>query len=297
MFPGQGSQEPGMGRDVYEQSAAARRLFDRADAVLGFALSRLCFEGPPDELSRTVNAQPALFATSLALLAAAKESGGLGHEPAFVAGHSLGEYTALAAAGALEFEAGLRLVRTRGEVTQAAADTAPGGMAAVLGLDEETMAAVCADAGVGLCNINSPGQIVIGGRHQALERACALALERGARRAIPLEVTGAFHTSLMEPAAAAMREAVAAAGLRAPQVPVVLNREASAVSDPDTIADELVTQLTHPVRWQQCVEYMAAQGATEFVEIGPGRVLTGLVKRIVPGARLHNVSGVSSLVG
>jgi [acyl-carrier-protein] S-malonyltransferase len=233
----------------------------------------------------------------MALLAAAQRSGGLYEDPAFVAGHSMGEYTALAAAGALEFEAGLRLVRTRGEVTQRAADATPGGMAAILGLDEEATAAVCAEAGAELCNINSPGQIVIGGRPGALERACALAIERGARRAVPLDVTGAFHTSLMEPAAPAMRDAVAQAGLVAPRVPIVLNREASAVSDPSTIGEELVTQLTSPVRWQRCVEYLAAQGVTEFVEIGPGRVLTGLVKRIAPEALLRNVNGVSSTKG
>jgi [acyl-carrier-protein] S-malonyltransferase len=170
-------------------------------------------------------------------------------------------------------------------------------MAAVLGLDEEQTAAVCAEAGAEVCNINSPGQIVIGGRKDALERACALAVERGARRAVPLDVSGAFHTSLMAPAVAPMRDAVAAAGLRAPTTPIVLNREATAVTDPAVIADELVTQLTSPVRWQQCVEYMASQGVTDFIEIGPGRVLTGLVKRIAPSARLRNVSGVSSIVG
>lgn len=284
-----------MGRDLYESNARARELFDRADDLLGRPLSRLCFDGPDDDLNRTANAQPAIYVTSLACLAAARESGALAGEPAFVAGHSLGEYTALAAAGALTFEDGLRLVERRGQLTQAAALATPGGMAAVLGIDEAAAAAVCAEAGAELCNINSPGQLVIGGTKDAVARACELALERGARKAVPLDVSGAFHTSLMQPAVAGMREAVDATEIRAPSTPFVANDRADVIADPAAIRDELVYQLTHPVRWVQCVEYMAAHGVTTFVEIGPGRVLAGLVKRIARDAELRNINGVASL--
>jgi len=295
VFPGQGSQETGMGRDLYEAYPAARDLYDRADAMLGRSISALCFEGPDSELGKTFNSQPAIYVTSLACLAAAQASGALSDDPAFVSGHSLGEYTALTAAGALDFEAGLRLVETRGRVTQAAADATPGAMAAVMGLDEAATEAVCRDAGAELCNINSPAQIVIGGTRDAIAKACALALERGAKRAIPLDVSGAFHTSLMQPAVAAMAEAVSAAGIAVPRVPVVTNDTARATSDAATIARELTFQLTHPVRWVQCVEFMAGNGVTTFVEIGPGRVLSGLIKRIAPGTQSRNINGAGSL--
>ena len=284
-----------MGRDLFETYPAARQLYERADALLGRALSTLCFDGPDSELNRTFNSQPAIYVTSLACLAAAQASGALSDDPAFVSGHSLGEYTALTAAGALAFAAGLRLVETRGRVTQSAADATPGRMAAVMGLDEAATEAVCRNAGAELCNINSPGQIVIGGTNEAIAKACALALERGAKRAIPLDVGGAFHTSLMLPAVAAMTEAVAVAEIRAPRVPVVTNDTARPTTDATTIGNELTFQLTHPVRWVQCVEYMAAQGVTTFVEIGPGRVLGGLIKRIAPGSQIKNINSAGSL--
>jgi len=284
-----------MGRDLYESSPRARDLFDRADAALGRPLSRLCFDGPDDELNETANAQPAIYVTSLACLAAAREAGTIAGDPAFVAGHSLGEYTALAAADALTFEDGLRLVERRGQLTQAAARATPGGMAAVLGIDEAVAAALCAETGAELCNINSPGQLVIGGAKDAVARACELAVARGARKAVPLDVTGAFHTSLMQAAVDAMREAVSATGLRSPSIPFVANDRADVIGDPAAIRDELVFQLTHPVRWVQCIEYMAARGVTTFIEIGPGRVLAGLVKRIARDAELRNINGTGSL--
>jgi len=284
-----------MGRDLYESNADARNLFDRADAVLGRQLSRLCFDGPDEELNQTANAQPAIYVTSLACLTAARESGVLTAEPAFVAGHSLGEYTALAAAGALTFEDGLRLVERRGQLTQAAAAAAPGGMAAVLGIDDATAAAVCSETGAELCNYNAPGQLVIGGAKDAVARACELAIKRGARKAVPLDVTGAFHTPLMQPAVAGMREAVDSADLRAPSIAFVANDRADVITDPAAIRDELVHQLTRPVRWVQCVEYMVAHGVTTFIEIGPGRVLVGIVKRIARDAELRNINGVASI--
>jgi [acyl-carrier-protein] S-malonyltransferase len=295
IFPGQGSQECGMGRDLYEASPAARDLYDRADAVLGRSLSRLCFDGPIEELSKTTNAQPGIYVTSLACLTAAREAGVLGSEPAFVAGHSLGEYSALAAAGALAFDDGLRLVEQRGRLTQVAAGATPGAMAAILGMDEPAAASACADTGAELCNINSPGQLVIGGSKDAVARACALAVERGARRAIPLDVGGAFHTSLMQPAVAGMRAAVDATEMRPPAVPVVANDRGTAITDVGMIREELVFQLTHPVRWVDCVEYMARHGVTTFIEIGPGRVLSGLVKRIAKDAETRNIGSVAAI--
>jgi [acyl-carrier-protein] S-malonyltransferase len=230
----------------------------------------------------------------MACLEVARANGVLASDPAFVAGHSLGEYSALAAAGAIDFESGLRLVQERGRLTQMAAEATPGSMAAIMGLDEESAGRVCADAGAELCNLNSPGQIVIGGTRDAIQRACALALERGAKRAIPLDVGGAFHTSLMQPAADAMATVLASIDVRSPRVPIVANDSARPMLEPQAIRDELVYQLTHPVRWVQCVEYMAANGVDEFIEIGPGRVLTGLIKRIASGAATRNINGVAS---
>jgi [acyl-carrier-protein] S-malonyltransferase len=246
-------------------------------------------------LSQTRNAQPAIYLTSLACLTAAREAGALDGSPAFVAGHSLGEYSALAAAAAYSFEDGLRLVEERGRLTQAAAEATPGRMAAILGLDEATAQSVCAEAGAELCNINAPGQIVIGGSFEAIDRACALALERGARRAVPLDVSGAFHTSLMQPAVGGMEAALNALDIKTPNPPLVANDRANTLAEVPGIRAELAFQLTHPVRWVQCVEFMTAHGVTTFIEIGPGRVLTGLIKRISPGATLRNISGAGSL--
>jgi [acyl-carrier-protein] S-malonyltransferase len=284
-----------MGRDLFDAHAAARELYERADVILGRSISSLCFEGPDSELNKTFNSQPAIYLTSLACLAAARACGALSDDPAFVSGHSLGEYTALTAAGALDFEAGLRLVETRGRVTQAAADATPGAMAAIMGLDEAATEGVCRDAGAELCNINSSAQIVIGGTKESIARACALALERGAKRAIPLDVGGAFHTSLMASAVPEMEAAVTAAAIRSPRIPVVTNDTARSTTDAATIRRELTFQLAHPVRWVQCVEYMAAEGVTTFVEIGPGRVLSGLIKRIAPTAQTKNINGVGAL--
>ena len=295
IFPGQGSQKVGGGRDLYEASPAARRAFQRADAALGFPLSDLCFHGPENILRQTINAQPAIMAVSLACLEAAREACLLTDEPAFVAGHSLGEYTALVAAGALDVEDGLRLVRERGRLMQMAGEERPGTMAAILGLDEETAAALCRETGAQVCNLNAPGQIVIGGTLAAVEAALDLARQRGARRAIPLNVSGAFHTELMTPAVKGMARALEGVALRDPQIPVLANGSARPLTSAGQVRDELLFQLDHPVQWQRSVEYMANAGVDTFIELGPGQVLSGLVSRIVPGARLLSIDGVAAI--
>ena len=295
IFPGQGSQKVGGGRDLYEASPAARRAFQRADAALGFPLSELCFHGPENILRQTINAQPAIMAVSLACLEAAREACLLTKEPAFVAGHSLGEYTALVAAGALDLEDGLRLVRERGRLMQMAGEERPGTMAAILGLDEETATALCRETGAQVCNLNAPGQLVIGGTLAAVEAALDLARQRGARRAIPLNVSGAFHTDLMTPAVKGMARALEGVALRDPQIPVLANGSARPLTSARQVRDELLFQLDHPVQWQRSVQYMANAGVDTFIELGPGQVLSGLVGRIVPGARLLSIDGVAAL--
>jgi [acyl-carrier-protein] S-malonyltransferase len=284
-----------MGADLYERYPASRALFDRADTALGRSISQLCFHAPAEELDRTANAQPAIYVASLACLAAARAAGIVEAPPAYVAGHSMGEYTALAAGGALEFELGLRLVEERGRLTQTAADARPGAMAALLGLDETATQQLCAETGAEICNFNAPGQIVIGGESAVVADACKLAVERGARRAIPLDVSGAFHTSLMQPAVDAFSQAVSSAEMRAPTTPFVSNRTAAAMTDPTEIGDALVFQLTHPVRWVECVQFMEANGVTSVIEFGPGRVLAGLIKRIAPRITLKNINGAAAL--
>lgn len=294
IFPGQGSQEPGMGRDVAEAFPAAREVFERADAVLGYALSRLCFEGPDEALRETERQQPAIFVTSLALLEAARSADAL--PPArFAAGHSLGEYTALVAAGALAFEDGLRLVQTRGWLMGEASAARPGAMAAILGLDRAAVERLCAETGAEVCNYNAPSQIVIGGPPDVVERAMTSAKEAGAQRTVLLPVSGAFHTSLMRAAAEGMARALEACPFRDPKVPVISNVTAKPLTKATELRDELVAQLTSPVRWVDCVRAMAAAGTQVFYEIGPGRVLAGLVRRIAPEMTVVNLNGVEAM--
>jgi len=304
VFPGQGSQYVGMGRDIYETYPEAKVLFDEADEILGFPLSRLCFEGPKEELNDTINTQPAIFATSLACLEVLKSR--FFAEPLFLAGHSLGEYSALVAAGALDFADGLKLVRERGRLMKEAGERNPGGMAAVLGLEAEVLDEICRIASretggvVQLANYNSPGQIVISGHKEALEQALELAREREARRVIPLAVSIAAHSPLMQPAAQTFADVVAQVDFHQPQVPVVANVTAAPITTVAEIRGELVNQLTSTVRWAESVRYMMAQGVSTFVEIGPKNVLTGLIRRIERGVQTINVgdvAGVESLVG
>ncbi len=295
LFPGQGVQAVGMGRDLYDASASARRIFETADAVLGYAVSELCFEGPDERLRQTEYAQPALYVTSYACLEAAREFGTIPQEPpAFFAGHSLGEYTALAAANAFGFEEGLRLVQQRGKLMQDGAKRRAGAMAALLGLEESAVAAVCQETNAEVCNYNAPGQIVIGGDTAAVEAAIALASERGARRAVMLNVNGAFHTTHMADAAEGMAGAVASIEFRAPTSPVIANTSAEPLTEAGQLGDELVRQLDHAVQWQRSVEYMASHGVADVVEFGPGRVLTGLAKRIDRSLSVRNVNDLAS---
>ncbi|HEX5708136.1 MAG TPA: ACP S-malonyltransferase [Pyrinomonadaceae bacterium] len=298
IFPGQGSQAPGMGRDLADSFAAARAVFEEADDALGFALSRLCFEGPAEELQLTENTQPAILATSIAALRAMESEGA--PAPSFVAGHSLGEYSALVAAGALDFASALRTVRARGRYMQEAVPVGVGAMAAILGPDAETVRAACEEAAQGeVCgpaNINSPGQVVIAGDAAAVERAIALLKERGAKRAIKLNVSAPFHCALMLPAQLRLEEDLKRVEFADPRVAVVTNVDASAVSKGADARESLVRQVSAPVRWQESVERLAGEyGVGTFVEVGPGKVLTGLVRKTAQGALTLNVEDSASL--
>ena len=298
IFPGQGSQAPGMGRELAERYAAAREVFEEADEALGFALSRLCFEGPAEELQLTENTQPAILATSVAALRAA-EGEGL-PRPDFVAGHSLGEYSALVAAGALTLKDAVRVVRKRGRYMQEAVPVGAGAMAAVLGGDFETVEAVCAEARregeiCSPANINSPAQIVIAGSAAAVERAIPLLKERGAKRAVPLKVSAPFHCALMLPAQERLAADLDEVEFRDLSVPLVTNVDAAVIRGGAEARAALVRQVSSPVRWSESVERLRAFGVDTFVEVGPGKVLTGLVRQTAPGARGLNVEDAASL--
>ncbi|MCC0014956.1 MAG: ACP S-malonyltransferase [Rhodobiaceae bacterium] len=284
-FPGQGSQKPGMGRELADAYAQSRQVFEEVDDALGEKLSTLIFEGPEEELTLTHNAQPALMAVSMAAIRAMESNGiTVAGNAAFVAGHSLGEYSALAAAGTFTIADAARLLRTRGLAMQRAVPVGEGAMAAILGLDIDAVAAIAADAaGDEVCqtaNDNAPGQVVVSGSKAAVERAAALAGERGAQRAIMLPVSAPFHCALMAPAAEVMAEALASVMVNAPAVPVVSNVLAGPISDPDEIRKRLVEQVTGTVRWRESVAWMAANGVDTLYEIGAGKVLTGLARRI-----------------
>ncbi len=297
VFPGQGSQEVGMGRDVYEASAAARAIFERADDALGIPLSRLCFEGPEDELRQTVNAQPAIVTVSVALLEAARERDHalVQSPPAFVAGHSLGEYSALIAAGVIPFEDGIRLVRERGRLMQLAGEQNPGTMAAIMGLTENVVEEVCQESGAEITNLNGPGQTVIGGRRPAVLRAMDLAKARGAAKVVELNVSGAFHSSLMQPAVDGMDRAIREVDFRDPAIPVIANATAEPLTAGSSIKEELLRQLTSAVQWQRTVELLAHRGVTAVAEIGHGRALAGLVRRIARGIQIHNLNSARAI--
>ena len=287
-----------MGKDLAEAYPRARALFEEADSALGYGLSELCWKGPTEKLTRTEHCQPALYVTSLAALAALEselESRGQRLSPKAAAGLSLGEYTAMAAAGALSFSDGLRLVRLRGEAMEEAARSSPGTMASVLGLELEPLEAICAQTGAQVANLNAPGQIVISGSPEAVGAASVKAKEGGAKRVVPLEVGGAFHSRLMQPAAARLEQALAGVEIHPPRFGVLSNVTGSYHTSSGEVRILLVEQLTRPVRWVDCVRTMVQGGSSTFLEVGPGTVLKGLVRKIQPEATVHPVGSTAEV--
>jgi len=324
LFSGQGSQAIGMGADAFAASPAARKVFETVDATLGISLSTLCFQGPDDALRETVNAQPAIVTVSLALLAAFQEALSPQHSswsaplaPSFTAGHSVGEYAALVTSGVLDLHSAALLVRERGRLMHHEGTVCPGGMAAIIGMDGDTLQEVCQEAtdsslaalasretgetahpGKGrviVANYNAPGQIVISGEQLALNKAMELAKERGAKRVIPLSVSGAFHSPVMQPAASGLAQMLATLPIHSAQIPVIGNIQAIPLSDPQAIREELAQQVASSVQWTRTIEYLANAGVTVFIEIGPGQALTGMVKRIIKGVTTVSLSNMADI--
>jgi [acyl-carrier-protein] S-malonyltransferase len=319
LFPGQGSQAVGMGADICATSAAARRVFESVDEALGFSLSTLCFQGPEETLRETINAQPAIVTVSLALLASLQEalsprssSWTAPLQPAYTAGHSVGEYAALVVADALSLKDAALLVRERGRLMHHEGTICPGGMAAIIGMDEGKLQALCQEAtaqttanlpanahpGLGrvaIANFNAPGQIVISGEQGALNVAMELAKARGAKRVIPLAVSGAFHSPVMQPAAAGLAQAIEATGVHDATIPIIGNISATPLTEAQAIRAELAQQVATSVQWIQTIQYLVGAGVTTFLEIGPGQALTGMVKRIAKGVTTLNVSNAEDI--
>jgi [acyl-carrier-protein] S-malonyltransferase len=317
LFPGQGSQAVGMGADVFAASPAAKRVFSVFDDVLGFPLSTLCFEGPEETLRSTINAQPAIVAVSLAYLAAFQEALSAQNwswseplAPAYTAGHSVGEFSALVAAGVIDVAGVASLVRERGQLMHNEEVACPGGMAAIIGMDEQPLEDVCQEIrqqqqgqssghpGLGqvvLANYNAPGQIVISGEQHALEAAGSLAKERGAKRVIPLSVSGAFHSPVMQPAISPLAKALAQADMHSASIPIISNITAEPLTDAESLRTELAQQVAASVQWTHIVEYLNNAGITTFFEIGPGQALAGMIKRIVRGATIINVGSIGDI--
>ncbi len=296
VFPGQGAQWVGMGRDLYDNFDSAKAVFKLADEALGFPLSRLCFEGPEDELRQTINTQPAIVTVSLACLEAIYDMSSNDEvpRPAFVAGHSLGEYTALAAARVLDFSTTVYLARERGRLMYEAGLRKPGGMVAIIGLDEVLLAEVCQETDTRIANINCPGQLVISGAKENLTKAIALAEARGART-IPLQVSGAFHTPLMQSAVDGMAEIIATLSFAEPVIPIIANTTAQPITTAELIKEELLRQLCNGIQWQRSIEYMINDGVSTFIEIGPGKVLSGLIRRINKNVKTVNIGDMPAI--
>jgi [acyl-carrier-protein] S-malonyltransferase len=322
LFPGQGSQAVGMGADIFATSAAAKRVFAAVDDALGFSLSSLCFSGPEETLCETINAQPAIVTVSLAFLAAFQEalssdnafSWSAPLTPSYVAGHSVGEWTALMVAGALDLQQTIRAVRERGRLMEYEGTVCPGGMAAIIGMDAELLSQICLEAtqqasvdvpsdhsahpGMGrvvIANYNAPGQIVISGERSALDLACEMARARGAKRAISLVVSGAFHSPVMQPAVEGLTKILADLPLRDASTPLISNISATPLTEVHLLREELAQQVASSVQWTRTIEYLVGEGVTTFVEIGPGQALTGMIKRIVKGVSTINISSVTDI--
>ncbi|MFC1988290.1 ACP S-malonyltransferase [Chloroflexota bacterium] len=298
VFPGQGAQAVGMGCDLYDNFDSAKAIFKEADEVLGFSLSKLCFEGPEEELRLTINTQPAVLTVSYACLKATQEIAGDNlPAPTFVAGHSLGEYTALVAADVLDFATAVYLARERGRLMYEAGLKEPGGMVAIIGLDGDTLVGVCNNANTHIANFNCPGQLVISGTMEHLPKAAEFAQAKGASRIIPLEVSGAFHSPSMQPAKEGLFEIISKLNFRNPTIPVIANTTAQPLTVAGEIKTELADQLCNCVQWQSSVEYMINEGVTSFIEIGPGRVLSGLIKRINKDVTTRNIGSAEAIKG
>lgn len=296
LFAGQGAQVVGMGRDLAEKYPGAKGWFDRANEILGYDLAAVCFNGPEADLTKTENAQPGIFLVSwIAFQLLREKLPALGFDA--TAGLSLGEFTALAAAGVMSFEDGLRVVRERGKFMQEACEVTKGTMAAIIGLDEAPTREVCSEAGVDLANLNCPGQIVISGETEKIAKACDLARAKGAKRALPLPVAGAYHSKLMAGAQPKLRAVLAKATFNEPVVPVISNVNAEPHGAIDEIREKLVAQVTSSVRWEASMRFLLAQGFTRFIELGPGTALSGFMKRIDKTVQMQNVSDAASLEG
>ena len=290
IFPGQGSQYVEMGLDLYNKYPSAKAVFDRADEVLGFRLSKLCFEGPEEELELTINAQPALLVMSIATFEAVCEFAPEAlPKPAYAAGHSLGEYTALTVAGALDFDDAVAMARERGRLMYEAGLREPGAMAAIIGMSREILEKICRETGTYIANLNCPGQIVISGEKEHVTNAVRITKERGAKLAIKLQVSGAFHSPLMSSAAEGLEPYIKRKKIADPNIPVIGNTTAQELTDAGTVRDELLKQVCNCVRWDDTVRYLLSRGVNNFIEIGPGEVLTGLVQRISDDVTTLNI--------
>lgn len=296
IFPGQGSQTVGMGKDLYDTSPAAKQVFDAADEALRMSLSQLCFNGPKDELTKTVNAQPALLVMSMASLAALKEEAPNAFAaPSYMAGHSLGEYSALTAADSLSFVDAVRLARERGRLMYEAGLEHPGSMASIIAMSKEEVEKVCKETGTYIANYNCPGQIAISGGKEEVKKAMKLAKERGARMAIPLQVSGAFHSPLMQSASDSLRPMIEKTNISSPAVPVVGNTKAQLMTTKDDVKTELEEQVCNSVQWEASVRFMLDQGVDTFIELGAGKVLSGLLRRIDPKAKAINIGSIDNI--
>ena len=295
VFPDQESRQVGMGLDLYVHYNSAREVFDEVDKTLGFPLSRLCFEGPEEDLSQTTNVQAAVLTVGIACLRAAEEiSGHSLPPPMLVAGHGCGEYAAIVAAGSMKLVDAVRLVRERGRLMNEAGRRKPGGMLAIMDLDKDTVDGICITTGVEISSINAPDYVVISGDEQKLAKARRLAQVKGARRMVPVKASGAFYSSMMEPALEGMISAVSQFKFENPSIPVVSNATAQPINTAEAVKEELISQIIHPIKWQQSIETMLARGITTFFEVGPGDLLTKYIKRISPGALTFNISNAQT---